>query len=66
MMTMTKINFYRCFSINLLRWLKIHGVKPVSKGTHENGKSFWIFEMDEELSKLLTAWSDNKRAKEGK
>lgn len=61
-----KQQYYKCFSINLLRFIKVHGIRPVSKGVHPNGKSFWIFEMNEELSKVLTTWTENKKRKDHK
>lgn len=57
---MKKVEYYKNFSINQLRFIKAHGIRPVSKGTHENGKSFWIFEMTPELSEVLKRWTENK------
>lgn len=50
---------FKCFSINLLRFISAHGIKPMSKGLHENGKSYWIFNSDE-ISDILLAWTNNK------
>lgn len=58
---MVKVHFYKCFSINQHRFLKINGLKAVSKGVHPNGKTFWIYEVTDELSRLLTLWSNNKK-----
>jgi hypothetical protein len=57
---MMKQMYYKCFSINQLRFIKIHGIKPVSKGIHPNGKTFWVFDMNDELSAVLTTWTKNK------
>lgn len=54
-----KVTFYKCFSINMLRFIKIHGIKAVSKGVHPNGKTFWVFEMTDELSNVLKRWTEN-------
>ena len=54
-------NYYTLYSVNLLRFLKAHGIKPISKGKHENGKNFWVFEIDEFLSYCLSQWSNNKK-----
>lgn len=54
------MKYYKLFSINLLRFIKAHGIRPVSKGVHENGKTYWIFEVTPELSKVLTTWTENK------
>lgn len=51
---------YTCFSINLLRFIKAHGIKQMSKGVHSNGKTFWVFEQTPELSNVLTAWTKSK------
>jgi hypothetical protein len=56
-------NYYTLFSVNLLRFLKAHGLRPVSRGTHQNGKNFWVFEVDDTLSNCLTTWSNNRKVK---
>lgn len=56
-----KVTWYKCFSINQLRFIKIHGIKAVSKGVHSNGKTFWIFEMTDELSDVLTRWTEERK-----
>lgn len=58
--------YYKLFSINLLRFIKAHGIRPVSKGVHPNGKTFWLFEMTPELSEVLTRWTENKQKKDHK
>lgn len=46
----------------MLRFIKAHSIKPVSKGINPNtGKTFWVFEMTEELSQVLTTWTNNKK-----
>ncbi|WP_404354612.1 hypothetical protein [Exiguobacterium aurantiacum] len=58
---MQKIEYYRCFSINMLRFIRAHGIEPVSKGVHPvTARTFWLFEMDAELSRILKTWSKNK------
>lgn len=57
------MKYYKLFSINMLRFIKAHGIRPVSKGLHPNGKTFWIFEITDELSKVLTTWTNNKVTK---
>jgi hypothetical protein len=61
---MVKAKFYSCYSINQLRFIKAHGIKPVSKGVNKNtGKTFWVFEVTDELSNVLTTWTNNKQSK---
>lgn len=44
-----------------MRWIKAHSIKPVSKGFNDNtGKNFWVFEVDDKLGAVLTAWTNNK------
>lgn len=60
-MNMNKIEYYRCFSVPMLRFIRAHGINPVSKGTHPSTeKTFWLFEMDDDLSRVLKTWSKNK------
>ncbi|MGB3160372.1 MAG: DUF5659 domain-containing protein [Carnobacterium sp.] len=56
-----KIKYYKCFSINMLRFIKIHGIRAVSKGVHANGKTYWVFEETEELSEVLYKWSEESK-----
>ncbi len=57
--------YYKLFSVNLLRFIKLHGFRPISKGIHPSTmRNYWIFEMSDELSEVLTTWTKNK-AKNG-
>lgn len=58
---MTKIVYYKCFSLNLRRFIGAHGIRHISKGVHPNGKTFFIYEVTPELSSVLTTWSNNKK-----
>lgn len=52
--------YFKLYSIPLLRFIKAHGMKPLSKGVNKvTGKTFWLFEMDDELSRVLTIWTNN-------
>lgn len=58
---MIKAKYYKCFSINLLRWLKTHEVQPISKGINKTtGRTYWVFLVDDELSDVLTKWTETK------
>lgn len=62
MIKVVKAKFYSCYSINMLRFIKAHSIKPVSKGVNGNtGKTFWVFETTDELSAVLKTWSSNKK-----
>ncbi len=60
-MKMTQHKFYKCYSINLHRFIKANGVKPLSKGVNERtGKTYWFYRL-EEVKYLLIIWSQNKK-----
>ena len=62
MIQVVKAKFYSCYSINMLRFIKAHSIRPVSKGVnHNTGKTFWVFELTDELSVVLTKWTNNKK-----
>lgn len=57
--------FYKCFSYNLKRFIEIHGIKALSSGVHPTThKKYFVYEVDEELSRVLTIWTQNKQDKE--
>ena len=51
---------YPCFSPNLKKFLEEHGISPVKTAVHENSKTIWFFIVTDEVSKLLTEWTNNK------
>ena len=58
------MRFYKCYSINMLRFVKMHNIKYKSKFINKDtGKTAWIFEMTPELDEILTKWSNNKSYK---
>ena len=60
---MNKKEYYKCFSLNLKRFIAVHGIRHISKGIHpETNKVFFIYEMTPELSEILTTWTNNKDA----
>jgi hypothetical protein len=49
--------YFHCYSINLFRKIKASGLKYISKGVNPNtNKTFWVFEKDEKLKKILSQW----------
>jgi hypothetical protein len=64
-----QIKTYTCFSPNLVQFLINNNVFPIYKYIHnnkENNKKYvWVFIECDDLSRLLTIWTDNKPDKEG-
>lgn len=55
------MRFYQCYSINMLRFIKAHNIKHISKFINKDtGKTAWVFEITDELDKVLTKWSTMK------
>lgn len=55
-----KVKFFKNFSINLHNFFKANGERPVSKGVHPNGKTYWVYVHDERLDELLGKWAEGK------
>ena len=54
---------YICGSPNLCKFIEQNGIKHVYSyqlSKERNNRTMWVFIMTEELSKLLTQWSNNK------
>ena len=56
------MQYYKCYSSNLKRFLSTNDIKPISVGfnTHTN-RHFSVYILDDELSRLLTAFTKAKR-----
>lgn len=53
--------YYKCYSWRLKNFISAHNVYPISSGVHPvTNKVFHIYEMTDELSKILTNWSNNR------
>lgn len=53
--------FYKCYSWRLKRFIQTHGIYPISSGINANtDKVYHIYEMTDELSRVLTNWSKHK------
>ena len=58
-----KVKKYTCGSPNLCKFLENHGLKAVytyQLSKEKKNKTMWVFIMTQELSNLLTEWSNNK------
>lgn len=56
--------YYKCFSLNLKRFIEAHNIKEISQGVHPVTKrKYFIYELNQELSHVLTDWTlrKNKR-----
>ena len=54
---------YICGSPNLCKFIEQNGIKHVYSyqlSKERNNRTMWVFIMTEELSKLLTQWTNNK------
>lgn len=58
-----KKKLYPCFSPNLKNYLEAHNIVPIKTARHENKKTIWFFVLTDEVSKLLTEWTNNKPIK---
>jgi len=60
-MTAKKLEFYKCYSINLHRWLRVNEHEHVKKTKDKTtGRTFWIYIMTDELSQSLTEYTEMK------
>lgn len=56
-----KIEFFKCYSINLLRFIKAHNVRYISKFINDRtNKTCWLFIIDDKLSEILKKYSESK------
>ena len=56
-----RIEYYKCYSINLKNWIAVHNIYPLSSGVHPiTNKVYYVYEITDELSLVLTAWTNNK------
>lgn len=55
------IKTYACGSPNLKQFLENNGIMPIYRYIHNLSKrTVWIFVECDELSRLLTIWTENK------
>lgn len=55
------IEWYKCYSHNLKNFISVHNIYPVSSGVHpRTNKVYHVYELTDELSEVLTAWSNSK------
>lgn len=53
--------YYKCYSHNLRNFIEAHGIYPISSGVNgRTNKVFHLFTMTDELSDILTNWSNHK------
>lgn len=60
-MNKEKKEYFKCYSYNLKNFIAVHNIYPISSGIHPvTDKVFHVFEMTDELSEVLTAWTNNR------
>lgn len=60
-MNNVKREYYKCYSHNLKNFIAVHNIYPISSGVHPvTDKVFHVYEVTDELSKVLTAWTTNR------
>lgn len=56
-----KCEWYKCYSINLLRFIKAHNIRYDSKFVNKTTeKTCWLFKKTDELSIILKAYTNSK------
>lgn len=59
-----KINYYECYSYNLMKFLQIHSHTPVIITKHNTtDRTIWIYERSASLNELLSEYTRQGRAK---
>ena len=52
---------YECYSYYMMKYLLENKVVPIGVKVHrKTDKTFWQYEINDELSELLTAWTNKK------
>lgn len=52
--------YYYCYSKPLDNFIRKHGIKPFNRGIHaRTNKVYYMYEMTDELSEVLTTWTNN-------
>lgn len=50
-------NFFFCYSINLLRYLRNNGIENIAKGINpRTSKTYWMFQRSSLLDSYLNQW----------
>ena len=59
---MKNTDFFYCYSINLLRFLRTKGLNNVLKGLNANtNRNFWVFARTNDFEIALSEFTNNKR-----
>lgn len=60
-------SFYNCYSYNQMKFIMSNNINPVDVTLHsETGKTYWIFNNTEELSKVLYIWTSRGKVARSK
>lgn len=53
---------FKCYSRKLMYFLGIHNINYIDKYyNNSNGKPYWLFDYNDELTAVLTKWEDFKQ-----
>ena len=52
--------YFYCYSIKLKDFLKMNGMRYLSRRRHPNGNYYWIFEKGKKLDDVLALWDEYK------
>ena len=53
--------YFYCYSYPLKEFFKKNGLEYITAATnHSTNKTYWLFESNEKLNKLLNEWRSNK------
>lgn len=53
--------YFKCYSWRLKNFISAHGIYPISSGVNgQTNKVYHLYEMTDELSRILTNWSKNR------
>ena len=51
--------YYKCYSYRQMKFIQAHGVEALSSDINERTQNrFWLYEMDDNLSDILTRYSE--------
>lgn len=50
--------YYKCYSYRQMKFIQNHGIIALSSDVNERtGHRYWVYEMDDKLSDILTRYS---------
>lgn len=63
-MTKREQEYFKCYSWKLKQFIATHSIYPISSGINSHtDKVYHVYEMTDELSRILHNWSKHKKTK---